>query len=435
MEHEKIAAKYGRKTIVTLVMRGILVGIFSGAVVVLYRWLLGNAESFLFQITDAVKGSPLKTLLWLLALGVIGVIVSLIVKLEPMAAGSGIPQVACEANGRLSPVWWRVILFKLVGGTLCVFSGLSLGREGPSVQFGGMAAKGAAKLTKADGQTARTMLVCGAGAGLAAAFNAPFAGILFVLEEIIHKFDRATLCMGFVAAVTADFISKIFFGQAPVFSYKAVTLPLRYYWLLIVLGVILGLFGVVYNFLMSKGQDIFKSISEKIPKQISFPIIFVLSGVIGIFLPDILASGHKMVDILANEAPQIGMLILLLGAKFLFGVLSHSTGAPGGSLQPLLVLGTYAGAVFGMAATNLFSLNPDSWQLFAQLAMAGLFASIVRSPLTAVILVFETTGNMSNLLPLIIVTLISYVVADFFKSEPFYETLINKMISGQGNSN
>lgn len=428
MEHSK---KFDKKTIIALIFRGVLIGIFAGLVAVLYRKLLENTESLLFKCIEAARANALTLVLWLCGLACLGAGVAFLVKWEPMSGGSGIPQVTGEIRGMLSAPWLKVIIAKLIGGAGSVFAGLSLGREGPSVQFGGMAAKGVARFTGASKAMTVKMIACGAGAGLAAAFNAPLAGVLFVVEEIYEKIDREVLCMGISAAVTADFISKIFFGQGTVFSYKAVTLPLRHYWLLALLGLLLGIFGVIYNFAMSKGQDAFKAFSKKIPTPLSFAVIFALSGAIGLFVPEILGGGSKMVSLLVEEEPQLGALFFLLTAKLIFSVFSSSTGAPGGSLQPFLILGTYAGVIFGVSATKLLGLHPESWQLFAQLAMAGLFASIVRSPLTAIILVFETTGNMRNLLPLIIVTLISYVVADFFKSEPLYQTLLRKMTANK----
>ena len=136
-------------------------------------------------------------------LALIGFLVSMLVKWEVQGGGSGIPQVNGEVKGYINPSWWRVILVKLFGGTASVFSGLSLGREGPSVQLGGMAAKGVARFTKADKTTELRMISCGAGAGMAAAFNAPLAGTMFVLEEIHHTFDKSLLCMGIVSSITA----------------------------------------------------------------------------------------------------------------------------------------------------------------------------------------------------------------------------------------
>ena len=125
---------------------------------------------------------------------------------------------------------------KIAGGTLSIFSGLSLGREGPSIQLGGMAAKGIAKVTKADKTTQLRMISCGGGAGLAAAFNAPLAGMMFTLEEIHKTLDGNILCMGIVSTITADYISKLFFGQNTVFHYTTADIPLKSYWILLLLG-------------------------------------------------------------------------------------------------------------------------------------------------------------------------------------------------------
>jgi H+/Cl- antiporter ClcA len=366
-------------------------------------------------------------------LAILGYFVSLINKWEQRAAGSGIPQVNAEVKGYLNPTWWRVIIAKLIAGTTSVFSGLSLGREGPSVQLGAMAGKGVARLTKADKTTELRMISCGAGAGMAAAFNAPLAGIMFVLEEIHHSFDKNILCMGIVATITADYTSKLFFGQNTIFNYDTVNFPLRHYWVLILLGVVLGLCGVLYNIIMVKAQDWYKSI-KKVPNGIKMPIVFIISGIVGLVLPQVLCGGHSMVELLLNERPSLIVMLLLLSAKFVFGVVCFASGAPGGTLYPLCILGTYIGAVFGTAAINLFDLSPDLWQEFVVIGMAGFFASIVRSPITGIILVFELTGNMNNLLPLATVSLISYAVANLLGVEPIYETLMSKIIEGSPDS-
>lgn len=411
-----------------LIMSGVGVGISAGLVCVLYRFMLSIAEGTLFKVIDIVKGDPLKTTLWLVAVAAMGVIVSLIIKWAPMASGSGIPQVSGEIKGYVSPNWWKVLIAKLTGGSITVLAGLSLGREGPSVQLGGMAAKGVAKMTKADRTTEIRMISCGAGAGLAAAFNAPLAGIMFVLEEIHHTFDKSLLCMGIVSAVVADFVSKIFFGQDTIFHYETSQIPLRQYWILIVLGIVLGLLGAGYNIIMSYGQDLFKKFN-KIPQTIRFAIVFFISGIVGLYVPRILGGGHSMVEFLINDHPAISVMIFLLFAKFIFGAFSAGSGAPGGTLYPLLILGTYIGAIFGDISINILGLPADIWQEFVVLSMAGFFASIVRAPITGVVLVFELTGNMDSLLPLVVVCLISYTVADMCGVSPIYSTLLEKFLT------
>lgn len=411
-----------------LIVRGLEVGVASGLITVLYRYFLTLSEGWLMDVLDYVKGNVARISVWLILLGVLGVFVAMINHFEPMASGSGIPQTTGEVKGHFSPSWWRVIIAKLVGGTTSVFAGLSLGREGPSVQLGGMAAKGVARVTKADKTTELRMISCGAGAGMASAFNAPLAGTMFVLEEIHHTFDKSILCMGIVASVTADFVSKIFFGQSTTFPYDTMNIPLRWYWLLVLLGTVLGLCGCAYNIIMLKAQELFKRL-DKIPSYVKLAVVFVISGVVGIFLPQVLCGGHSMVELLMTEQPTIAFMLLLVVAKFIFGTVCFASGAPGGTLYPLCILGTYIGAIFGSSAIGIFGLNEGLWQEFVVVGMAGLFASIVRAPITGIILVFELTGNMSNLLPLAVTAFTSYAVANLLGVEPFYEALLGRIAS------
>lgn len=420
--------EYHKKESFYLIVRGVEVGIAAGLISVLYRFLLSLAETNLYKILDYVKDSPIKIALWLLAVVLIGIAVYFITKWEPMAGGSGIPQVNGEIKGHMTANWWKVIAAKLIGGTASVFAGLSLGREGPSVQLGGMAGKGVARLTKADKTTELRMISCGAGAGMAAAFNAPLAGVMFVLEEIHHTFDKSILCMGIVATITADYTSKLFFGQSTIFNYDTVNFPLRYYWILIIMGIFLGISGVLYNIIMLKAQDIYKKINA-VPNYIKLPAVFLISGVIGLVMPEILCGGHSMEELLIGGRPAIATLCILVSAKFLFGAVCFASGAPGGTLYPLCILGTYLGAIFGSGAINLFDLKPELWEEFVVIGMAGFFSSIVRSPITGIVLVFELTGNMNNLLPIATVSLISYAIANLMGVNPFYEALLERMLN------
>lgn len=250
---EKLENNTAKRSI-ALVIEGALIGVLAGLTAVLYRYCLTYAESGLYAVLNFIRGNAGVTALWFAALILMGCIVAKIVKWEPMAAGSGIPQVSGEVRGYLDQSFWRVVLAKFTGGTLSIFGGLSLGREGPSIQLGAMVAKSYSRLRNYDKTTEIGLLSCGAGAGLAAAFNAPLAGIMFVLEEIHHTFDRTMLVAGLIATVCADFVAKIFFGQSAIFSFTTSTLALRYYWLLALLGILLGLAGAGYNFVMLKMQ-------------------------------------------------------------------------------------------------------------------------------------------------------------------------------------
>lgn len=419
--------EYHKKESFYLIVRGLEVGLASGLISVLYRFLLKNAESLLIKAAQFAKGGVFKCIVWFAVLALMGFAVAKIVKWEPMSSGSGIPQVNGEIKGELTQNWKKVIAAKLFGGTLSILGGLSLGREGPSIQLGAMAGKGIARMTRADKTSELRMMSCGGGAGLAAAFNAPLSGVMFILEEIHRTIDKSIICMGIVACVTADFVSKIFFGQDNVFAYETANIPLRYYWLLIILGIVLGIFGCAYNIIMSKGQDFFKK-AEKVPNEIKMIFVFLLGGGIAIVLPQITGGGHQMVLLLLKEKPGLMMLVILLLAKFLFSVISFGSGAPGGIFFPLLILGTYIGAIFADIFIPILNLDENMWQEFVVISMAGIFASIVRAPLTGIILVFEMTGNLESLLPLAVVSLISYAVANLIGVNPIYETLLEKII-------
>ncbi len=411
----------------TLVVEGGLIGILAGLTAVLYRYCLTWAETGLYQILDRIRENGPAIALWFVALILMGCLVARIVRMESMASGSGIPQVSGEVRGYLDPCWWRVILAKFIGGTISIFGGLSLGREGPSIQLGAMAAKGYSRLRNYDKTREIGLLSCGAGAGLAAAFNAPLAGIMFVLEEIHHTFDRTMLVSGLIATVCADYVSKIFFGQSAIFTFSTSTLPLRYYWLLALLGIVLGLAGAGYNAVMIKTQALFHHF-KRVPKEIRISLVFVISGILGFTLPQVLAGGHSMITLLEHGNPTMLTIALLLIVKFLFSAISFGSGAPGGIFFPLLILGAYIGSLFGNSAMLLFPLPEDLLPQFIILGMAGLFAGIVRAPITGIVLITEMTGNMHRMLDIAVVSSIAYIVANLLGSKPIYTSLLDNIL-------
>ena len=204
------------KTILTA--EGFLVGIVAGLVVLLYRVLLEYAGRGMNLVLEYARKYPALLGGWFLVLFVLACIVGKLVKFEPMISGSGIPQVEGEMMGKLDQVWWKVLPAKFLGGFLSLFSGLSLGREGPSIQIGAMAGKAVSKALKREKTEERYLLTCGASAGLAAAFHAPLAGVLFSLEEIHKNFSVSVLVSVMTASITADYISGEFWDLLLCFS-------------------------------------------------------------------------------------------------------------------------------------------------------------------------------------------------------------------------
>lgn len=409
-----------------LILKGFLVGVCSGVVVIAYRIVLSYAERFLTAILDVTRNHPVRIALWFAFLLILAILVGRLVQYEPLISGSGIPQLKGEMNGELDAKWHRVLWAKFTGGALSLFAGLSLGREGPSIQLGAMTGKGVSKALRLNKTEEKYMLTCGAGAGLAAAFNAPLAGVLFSLEEIHKNFSAPILVSVMTATATAGVLSAHLMGGSPAFSIVPTLLPYHHYSFVLVLGVIMGLFGVFYNWFTLKMQSLYRN-AKYLNKVTAMLIPFLLAGVLGYVMPSVLGSGHELVHHLTDGAFTLRMVLILLAAKFIFSGICFGSGAPGGIFFPLLVMGALAGGIYSMVCSQLFGVPTEYLNNFVILAMAGFFTAIVRAPLTGIILIFEMTGSFSHLLSLTLVSLVAYAVASLLGSEPIYESLLENI--------
>lgn len=415
------------KHIFKLAIQGIFVGIFAGMLVCLYRFLLYSAEDILRSILDFINGNIFLIILWFVILAILGLCTAFIVKWEKDSVGSGIPQINGEVKGYLNTNWIRVLIAKITSGILTALGGLSLGPEGPSVQIGGMAGKGISRIFKESRTDELRLILAGSTVGITAAFNAPLAGVIFIIEEINHSFDKTLIFIALSASVVADFISKSFFGQATVLNFPLCNLPLSSYWLLIVLGLILGILGYIYNVGMIKANDFCGKLN--IPLEVKFICVFLISGVVALFIPEILDGGHFMLNMLDVAIPSLGVLIFLLIAKYLFSVVSFSTGTPGGIFLPLLVLGAFIGAIFASIVIPIFGLEAYLIYKFIVISMAGFFAATVRSPITGVVLLSEMCGSTDSLVAMLIVAIIAYSVPMLLNNRPIYESLFERLIA------
>ena len=411
---------------------GFLVGVVAGIVVLLYRVVLEYAGKGMEWVLGYVRTSPWIAGIWFFVLFILAYIVGKLVKFEPMISGSGIPQVEGEMMGKLDQVWWKVLPAKFLGGFLSLFSGLSLGREGPSIQIGTMAGKAVSKTLKRGKTEEKYLLTCGASAGLAAAFHAPLAGVMFSLEEIHKNFSVSVLISVMTASITADYISSQFMGFQPVFQFD-IGLEVRpeYYWHIVILGILLGLLGAFYNRMTMWVQGLYMN-NKKLNETTRLLIPFFLAGVLGLVMPQILGSGHHLIDQAASGTMVLPMLLFLLVAKFLFSLICFGSGAPGGIFFPLLVLGSLIGGAYGTFAVQYLGLDASYISNFVLLAMAGYFTAIVRAPITGIILIFEMTGQVSQMLSMSLVAIVAYLTATAVKSEPIYESLLSSLLKRRG---
>lgn len=421
-----------RRFPVLLIGEGLLVGGIGGFVVVLYRMALDVAGDWLDEILAYAGQTPWRMAGWFLVLGALAWLVSRLVSWEPLISGSGIPQLEGEMAGKLEQKWYRVLPAKFLGGFLCLLGGLALGREGPSIQLGAMAGKGISRGLNRGKTEEKFLLTCGAGAGLSAAFHAPLAGVMFSLEEVHKNFSVSALLSVMTASLTADFLATAVLGTDSVFQFTITReLPVHFYWMVLGLGVVLGVLGAFYNWFTLKVQSLYdRATFLNSTGRILIP--FFCAGVLGFTAPELLGSGHDLIEKLTSVDMLLGTAVFLLVGRFLFSAVSFGSGAPGGIFFPLLVLGGYMGGIFAMAGIRLWGLDPVFLNNFVLLAMAGYFAAVVRAPLTGIILIFEMTGTLTQMLSLSVVSIVAYVTATLLGSRPIYESLLDRLLLRRG---
>lgn len=418
-----------------LILEGIAVGSIVGLVIAMFRIMIVKADHARQMAVHLVKVKPVYAFAVLLVLILIAWILDKLIRFEPDISGSGIPQIEGELKGLEDQNWRKVLIAKFAGCVLAIGGGLALGREGPSIQLGGMIGKGFARRKNALLTEERMLMSCGAGAGLAAAFGAPLAGVLFALEELHKNFSAEVLVSTMAASAVADYIAVNIIGLRPVFDFDVEhRIPLRLYWAVVLLGVILGILGVLYNKLLDKMQDFFDRFDSKF---VSIGIMLMISFLMMFIYPTVLGSGNNLVKVISDGKFTLIALAILLVAKLFFSTGSFGTGTPGGIFLPLLVIGAITGGLYSTFLSTAFGVEEYYIKGFVIIAMAGFFSAIVRAPITGVILITEMTGNFMTLLSLVAASLVAYVVADLLGGEPVYDQLMHrrqrkKVESGSG---
>ena len=306
-----------------VILEGIIVGLLVGVVISAFRFILSRMDilrNIIVGLADPEEGTFLTGLeghrwIGLIILGVFAFLVSYFVYKEPYISGSGIPQIKGELRGRIKTDWLKVLLLKFFGGIMAIGSGLALGREGPSIQLGGMVGKGFSRLSGRLKSEERMLISAGAGAGLAAAFGAPLAGVVFVLEELRKDFDPKVLLSTMAASVTSEYVASFVFGLDPVFAVFAFSKPtLTDYWMILILGVLLGALGVLYNKAIAFSQDLQSKIR---PAWLKAVIACAMVVLMAYLYPVCLGSGHILVEETGFGLHTSETIVLLLVVRFI----------------------------------------------------------------------------------------------------------------------
>lgn len=408
----------------SVAIKGIIAGAVAGLLAVLYRVGIDFGVDISKQIYAYLRVHPLMIFLWLIIIIVVGSILTWFVKLEPMATGSGIPQVEGMLLYGMKMRWALIIPVRYAAGFLSAFFGVSLGREGPSIQLGASGAQGIAKAVGKNKLEANYIITGGAAAGLSAAFSAPLSGMIFALEEVHRSFSPNILIVATTASLTADAISQYFFGLKPELNFlKIHQLPEHLYpWLLLV-GLVSGLAGTCMN----KALLLFQTLYTKAPIYLRSIVALVIALIVGLTLPDLLGGGQNLIQMAEKEQIAIGMLLVFAVGKLLFTCTSFGSGIPGGIFMPILSVGALSGGAMAVLAVH-FGMPTMYIPNFCVCAMAGALSSSVKAPITSIMLTAEMTGTLVHMLPVALCAFIALLVSDFLKAEPVYEALLERIM-------
>ena len=326
---------------------GIVIGLVSGLLVVVYRLGIEYGTDASRWIYARIRETPWLIAPWAVAAVAAALAIAWMVGKEPMAGGSGIPQTNGVVICGLKMRWQTILPVRFVGGLLGALFGLSLGREGPSIQIGASGAQCVSHRLRGrrrEDMQEHYLVTAGAAAGLSAAFSAPLSGMMFALEGVHRSFSPAILMGATAASLTADFVSKYCFGLRPVLDFGDIgQLSLEEYVWLIPLGLVAGLVGS----LMNRSLLGFQTLYGKLPAWSRPMIAIAIALPVGIWLPDVLGGGSNLIDTAEHARVGLGMLCLLFVAKMLFTSTSFGSGAPGGIFMPILAVGSLAGGICG----------------------------------------------------------------------------------------
>ncbi len=397
-----------------------LIGLVTAGGIWLFKRLIDLVQAIaLTRLAPAL--APLGT--WSIALLpflgglVVGLILHWFVGVERHHGVAGVIEAVALAGGRLR--YWRMPA-KLVGAAISIGSGASVGPEDPSVQLGANLGSMFGQVFHLSDERMRALAAAGAAAGIAAAFNAPLAGIFFAIEIILGEISASAISTVVIAAVASSMLTQSIAGAQPAFAVPAYSMKSP--WELPIyfgLGLLAGPLATVYIHLTYAAQDLFHALP--FPRWLKPALAGLLVGVVGLGLPQALGVGYKSIEGVLNNAPfGLGLLLALLFAKLILTPLSIGGGFLGGVFAPALFVGAMLGAAYGGLMQRLLPGMGLISASYAMVGMAAMLAATVHAPLMAILLLFEMTNDYHILLPLMFAVVVSLSLSRWLQRHSIY---------------
>ncbi len=415
-----------------MILLSALIGISVGLVVSLFHvsidWVLLNKA---YIINKIWIWQHYKYLPYMLITSImIFISVYMVRKYAPDAAGSGIQNIEGVVGNKITMNSLRIVIVKFFGGILSIASEMAMGKEGPSVQIGGALAHIISKNFLLNKDNINVLIAAGAGAGLATAFNAPLAGILFVFEEMREdiKYTYIPVQSVVTASVMSIVTLRMMVGNNISIPVRGLIAPnVHELWIFVIFGLFFGLFGYMFN----KYLIYFTTKMSQLDGWKFNFLILIIGASIGLLVyiyPYSVGQGYRAINATLNGDLGLRALVALFAIRFLITMISYGTGAPGGIFAPMLALGTIFGVVFGIIANGLVPSLHVELLVFAVVGMSALFSATVRAPITGIILVAEMTSNFNLLMPLLITSLIAVLTVNALGGRAIYTILLEQTL-------
>ncbi len=432
---------------VQIVAVGALTGAFAGVVVTLYNVLVVLCEEFSVGYYNVFRTHPAFLPLLFVALFLGGIVIGGVLKFLPMIRGSGFPQIEGAAQGLFRFKWYQILTGMFAASLFTVFMGLSAGCEGPSLMIGASCGSGASDLLRRDDVVRRYQITGGACAGLAVALNAPLTGMVFAYEEAHKRFTPEVFISSFSAVAVAIVVRNLLrpalgLSVGPflaTFSFAGDTGAMFcLYAMLAALAV--ALCGVGFYYLLFCVRKLFQKLTffKGTGKYI---IPFLLAGACGLVTAGVMGGGTELIASLGSGAaepfserfsvfgaPFVLSLVIILAMKFLVTTVNTASDLPCCASIPMMAMGAGMGALFSELFVRM-GMDPALADPLIILCMVTFFATVVKAPITGILMVVELTWNFTFLLPAVLCVAVGYLVGDVFRTEPLYERLLGEIVA------
>ena len=414
-----------------ILFTALIVGIGAGLGAVIFRRLIGGVHTLAYEgLAGFMEGLYPFYLLVIPALG--GAIVGpLIHRFAREAKGHGVPEVmeaVALRGGRIRP---RVAVVKSLASAICIGTGGSVGREGPIAQIGSALGSTVGQLFRLSDERVRNLVACGAAGGIAATFNAPIAGSVFALEVILGQFHATYFGAVVISAVVADVIAHVFEGDMRAFAVPEYILVSPWELLLYaLLGLLAALTAVGFTRLLYLSEDVWDKF--RFPEYLKPVLGGVLLGLVGLITPKldgfprVFGVGYDTITQALFGELALQMTVVLLLAKILATIITLGSGGSGGIFAPSLFMGAMLGEAFGQVAHVLFPAMTAPAGAYALVGMAAVFSGAAHAPITAILILFEMTGDYHIILPLMLTTVMATLVSRLISRESIYNLKLTR---------